>query len=107
MNWGLRSDFVVHGASRRQSEHRASRPVKLNGIALILIVGVAIGLLACAMLGLVGLPCPNAYRTWLHESLNVDNELIGKVTISAPRLRVLTSQVWAGMRARSGTALSY
>ena len=56
----------MDGASWKQSEHRAIRPIKRIALALILVV--AIGLLVCAMLGLVGLPCPYAYRTWLHES---------------------------------------
>lgn len=60
----------MDGASWKRSEHRANRLIK--GIALILIVAVALGLLVCAALGLVGLPCPNTYRTWLGESSNVD-----------------------------------
>jgi len=58
----------MSGASWKETGHRANRPIKLNGIVLILIVTAAIGLLVCTTLELVGLPCPNAYRTWLGET---------------------------------------
>jgi hypothetical protein len=58
-------------ASWKQSEHHArgvsidgavqSRVVALlKGIALVLLVAVAVGLLAYATVALVGLDCPNA-----------------------------------------------
>jgi hypothetical protein len=68
-------------ASWKQSEHHAhqwallegaiqsplrmgERPNRLiKGIVLILFVAAAIGLLVFATLALVGLDCPNAYRT--------------------------------------------
>jgi hypothetical protein len=53
------------GASWKRSERRPDRLVK--GIALTLIAAVAVGLLVFATLALVGLDCPNAYRTWLAE----------------------------------------
>jgi hypothetical protein len=56
-------DFAMSGASWKQLEHLVNRLIKLKGIVLILIVAVAIGLIVCAALALVGLPCPNAYRT--------------------------------------------
>jgi len=64
----------MDGASLKQSQHRATRLIKLKAIVLILIAVVAIGILICAALGLVGLDrsnfrldCPIAYRTWLGE----------------------------------------
>jgi hypothetical protein len=68
-------------ASWKQSEHHAhhwasldaaiQRPVRMGerpnrlikGIVLILFVAAAVGLLVLATLALVGLDCPNAYRT--------------------------------------------
>jgi hypothetical protein len=68
-------------ASWKQSEHHArrwaslesaiQRPLRadarpnrmINGIVLILFVAAAVGLLVFATLALVGLDCPNAYRT--------------------------------------------
>jgi len=53
------------GASWKRSEHRANRLVK--GIVLTMLAAAAVGLLVFATLALVGLDCPNAYRTWLGE----------------------------------------
>jgi hypothetical protein len=67
----------MDGASRRQLEHRSQRSSLeaivrnrfrmgehayrvIGGIVLILIVTVAVGILICATLALVGLDCPNA-----------------------------------------------
>jgi hypothetical protein len=47
--------------SWKQSEYRANQLLKK--IVLILIVAVAVGLLIFATFALVGLPCPNTYRT--------------------------------------------
>jgi hypothetical protein len=55
----------MDGATWKRSEHRANRLIK--GIVLTLIAAVAVGLLVFATLALVGLDCPNAYRTSLGE----------------------------------------
>jgi hypothetical protein len=48
----------MDAARWKQPEHRARRLI--NGIVLILLVTVAVGLLVCATMALVGLDCPNA-----------------------------------------------
>jgi hypothetical protein len=47
-------------ATNWQSELHARQRVyrRINGIALIFLVAVAVGLLVCATFGLVGLDCP-------------------------------------------------
>jgi hypothetical protein len=48
----------LEGAAQSELRERGIRLLK--GIALILFVAVAVGLLACATVALVGLDCPNA-----------------------------------------------
>jgi hypothetical protein len=52
----------MDAARWKQSEHHARQRVdrRINGIALIFLIAVAVGLLVCATFGLVGLDGPIA-----------------------------------------------
>jgi hypothetical protein len=65
----------MDAARWKPSEHHARQRVYrlINGIALMLIVAVAVGLLVCATLALVGLDCTNAYPHILGRKASVDN----------------------------------
>jgi hypothetical protein len=103
-------DFAMSGASSKQSEYRANRLITLKGIVLLLIVAVAIGLIVCAAMALVGLPCPNTYRTWLHESSmwimkirarHAQGDAVGAAAACA------YVTVWSTVKIRGRTDLSY
>jgi hypothetical protein len=101
----LEKEIVMDVASWKRSEHRL-----IKRIVLILIVAVAIGLLVYAALALVGLPCPNRYRTWLHESsVWIMKIRAGRAQSDAVGAAVACAYVTicATMRVRGRTALLY
>jgi hypothetical protein len=65
----------MDAASWMQSKHHARKRVNrlINGIVLVLIVAVAVGLLVCATLALVGLDCPNAYPHIVGRKADADS----------------------------------
>jgi hypothetical protein len=65
----------MDAARWKQSEHHARKRVYrlINGIVLLLIVAVALGLLVCATLALVGLDCPNAYPHMVGRKASADS----------------------------------
>jgi hypothetical protein len=67
----LKRMCAMDAASWRRSEHRTNRLIKV--IVLIFLVAVAVGLLACATLALVGLDCPNANPRIVGRKSSVDN----------------------------------
>jgi hypothetical protein len=118
----------MDGASLKQSQHHI-RGASLEGttqriiqsklhehairllkeIALLLISAVAIGLLVCATLALVGLPCPNAYRTWLGDTSmwisNITERHAQSDSVGAAVARAYVA-VCPGMSVSRRTALS-
>jgi hypothetical protein len=108
MDSGRRS--ALAGAIRNKL--RAERANRLTEvIVLILIATVAVGVLICATLALVGLDCPNAYRlTWLGEG----SMWITKITERYHQSDAVGSAVacayvtvCATIRVRGKTVLSY
>jgi hypothetical protein len=97
----------MDAARWRQTEHHARQRVYrlINGIVLILIVTVAVGLLVCATLALVGLDCPNANPHIVGRKASGHRGDIQSDAVSAEIARAHVT-VCPTIRTRRGTALS-
>jgi hypothetical protein len=97
----------MDAARWRQSEHHARQRVHrlINGIVLILLVTVAVGLLVCATLALVGLDCPNAYP---HIVGRKASGYRGHIQSDAVRAEIARAHVTVCLtiKTRRGTVLS-
>jgi hypothetical protein len=93
-------------AATQRPFRMGERPNRLiKGIALILFVAGAVGLLACATLALVGIDCPNAHPHILGRRASVNNGSTQSGDACAAFARAYVTAC-ATMRKSRGTALS-